>query len=185
MVSLGRPFLCKKMGGEVLENLTARNNGSAKILKTVKDMIIFVPVLLKDIFEQERDFVWERPPCCPRCNHYKVWGHGFVERIFDGFNVTLSLKCYRCPLCGCVITLRPDTHFPRFQASKDKIRSFLSERLKTGRWPPGQSHSRHRHWLRNLKKQTKAILLDTWPKGLLAAFDHLTSMGNTPVGSSI
>jgi hypothetical protein len=114
-----------------------------------------------------------------------VWSHGFVERIFDGFNVTLSLKCYRCPLCGCVITLRPDTHFPRFQASKDKIRSFLSERLKTGRWPPGQSHSRQRHWLRNLKKQTKALLSDTWAKGLLTAFDYLTSKGNTPVSGSI
>jgi len=178
-------FYAKKMGSEVLENLTAPNNGSAKILKTIKDMIIFVPVLLKDIFEQERDFVWDRPPCCPRCNHYKVWSHGFVERIFDGFNITLSLKCYRCPLCGCVITLRPDTHFSRFQASKDKMRSFLSERLKTGRWPPDHSHSRHRHWLRNLKKQTKALLSDTWAKGLLAAFDYLTSMGHTPVSSSI
>ena len=186
MVSFGRPFFyAKKMGSEVLENLTAPNNGSAKILKTIKDMIIFVPVLLKDIFEQERDFVWGRPSCCPRCNHYKVWSHGFVERIFDGFNTTLSLKCYRCPLCGCVITLRPDTHFSRFQASKDKMRSFLSERLKTGRWPPDQSHSRHRHWLRNLKKQTKALLSDTWAKGLLAAFDYLTSMGHTPVSSSI
>ncbi|TET83235.1 MAG: hypothetical protein E3J46_12590 [Desulfobacteraceae bacterium] len=175
----------KKMGSEVLENLTAPNNGSAKILTTVKAMVIFVPVLLKDIFEQERDFVWERPPCCPRCDHYKVWSHGFVERIFDGFDSTLSLKCYRCPFCGCVITLQPDTHFPRFQASKDKIRSFLSARLKTGRWPPAQSHSSHRHWLRNLKKQIKALLSDIWDKGILAAFDHLVSIGHTPVSSSI
>jgi hypothetical protein len=173
------------MGGKVLKNFTAPNNGSVKILKTVKDMIIFVPVLLKDIFEQDRDFLWERPPCCPRCNHYKVWSHGYVERLFDGFDVTLSLKCYRCPLCGCVITLRPDTHFSRFQASKNTIRLFISERLATGRWPPGQSHSRHRHWLRNLKKQIKAFLSDIWSKGTLTAFDYLASIGHTPVSSSI
>jgi hypothetical protein len=114
-----------------------------------------------------------------------VWSHGFVERFFDGFNITLLLKCYRCPLCGCVITLRPDTHFTRFQASKDKIRLFLFERLKTGRWPPGSSHSRHRRWLQNLRKQTKALLSDKWAKGLLAAFDYLVSIGHTPVSSSI
>ena len=148
-------------------------------------MIIFVPVLLKDIFEQARDFIWERPPCCPRCDHYKVWSHGFVERNFDGFNITLLLKCYRCPLCGCVITLRPATHFPRFQASQDTIRSLLSKRLKTGRWPQALSHSRHRHWLLNLKRQTKAFLSDTWDKGLLAAFDCLASMGRIPVSTSI
>jgi len=148
-------------------------------------MIIFVPVLLKDIFEQDRDFVWKRPPCCPRCNHYKVWSHGFVQRIFDGFTTSLSLKCYRCPLCGCVITLRPATHFSYFQASKDTIRFFISERLRTGRWPPTQSHSRHRHWLLNLKKQIKARLSDTWDNGILAAFDYLLSFGQTPVSSSI
>ncbi|NOR25088.1 MAG: hypothetical protein GQ542_11990 [Desulforhopalus sp.] len=148
-------------------------------------MIIFVSVLLKDIVEQQRDFVWERPPCCPRCDHYKVWSHGFTERIFDGFNIPLLLKCYRCPYCGCVITMRPNTHFSRFQSSKDKIFFFLSERLKTGRWPPAQSHSRYRHWLRNLKKQTKAHLTDRWDKGLLVAFDYLLSIGHTPVSSSI
>ncbi len=148
-------------------------------------MIIFVSVLLKDIFEQGRDFAWERPPCCPRCNHYKVWSHGFVQRHFDGFDKFLLLKCYRCPLCGSVLTLRPDSHFTRFQASKDTIRSFLSERLETGRWPPAPCHSRHRHWLRNLKRQIKAILSDTWEHGILAAFDYLISIGHTPVSSSI
>lgn len=185
MVSFGRPFLCKKMGGKVLQNLTAPNNGSIQILNTVRNMIIFVSVLLKDIVEQQRDFVWKRPPCCPKCDHYKVWSHGFTERIFDGFNIPLLLKCYRCPCCGCVITMRPDTHFSRFQASKDKIFFSLSERLKTGRWPPVQSHSRYRHWLRNLKKQTKAHLTCTWDKGILAGFDYLVSIGRTPVSSSI
>ncbi len=98
-------------------------------------MIIFVPVLLKKILEQGRDFPWKRSPCCLKCNHYKVWSHGFVQRHFDGFDTFLLLKCYRCPNCGCILTLRPDTHFSRFQASKDTIRSSIEKRIKSGRWP--------------------------------------------------
>ena len=149
-------------------------------------MIIFVPVLLKNIFDQGRDFSWERPPCCPKCNHYKVWSHGFVQRHFDGFDTFLLLKCYRCPHCGCVLTLRPDTHFSRFQASKDTIRSSIEERVKSGRWPPSDlSLSRQRHWMQNLKRKMKAILFDTWNQSILAAYDHLISIGHTPVSSSI
>ncbi len=148
-------------------------------------MIIFVPVLLKDIFQKKRDFVWKRPQCCPRCNHYKVWSHGFAERFFDGFNVPLLLKCYRCPNCGCVMTMRADSHFSRIQTSKSKIRSFLSERIKTGRWPPDQPHSKFRHWLYNLKKQVKAYLTETWDRGFIAAFDYLASIGKVPVSNFI
>lgn len=149
-------------------------------------MIIFVPVLLKNIFEQGRNFPWNPPSCCPKCDHYKVWSHGFVQRHFDGFDTFLLLKCYRCPHCGCVLTLRPDTHFSRFQASQETIRSSIEERVKSGRWPPSTlSPSRQRHWMKNLKRQTKAVLSDLWEHGILAAYDHLISIGQTPVGSSI
>jgi len=175
------------MGGEVLQNFTAPNVGSIKILKKkLLKMVIFVSVLLKNIFEQGRDFPWKRPPCCPRCNHYKVWSHGFVRRHFDGYDTSLLLKCYRCPLCGCVLTLRPDTHFSRFQASKETIRSSIEERVQSGRWPPtALSFSRLRHWMKNLKRRIKAILSDTWNSGTLAAYDYLISIGHTPVSSSI
>ncbi len=149
-------------------------------------MIIFVPVLLKNIFEQGRDFPWKRPPCCSKCNHYKVWSYGFIQRHFDGFDTFLLLKCYRCPNCGCILTLRPDTHFSRFQTSKDTIRSSIKERVKSGRWPPSfLSLSRQRHWMQNLKRQIKAFLSDTWEHGILAAYDYLLSIHHTPVGSSI
>jgi len=149
-------------------------------------MIIFVPVLLKNIFEQGRNFPWNPPSCCPKCRHYKVWSHGFVQRHFDGFDTFLLLKCYRCPNCGCILTLRPDTHFSRFQASKKTIRSSLSAHLKSGRWPPSTlSLSRQRHWMQNLKRHTKAILSDTWNAGILAAYDYLISIGRTPVSSSM
>ena len=115
-----------------------------------RKMITFVSVVLKEILEQGRDYKWKRPTTCPNCNHYKVWSHGFVQRFFDGFDTFLLLKCFRCPNCGCVTTLRPDSHFSRIQASKSTIRSCLDCRVKTGRWPPDLSLSRQRHWLKKI-----------------------------------
>ena len=148
-------------------------------------MIIYVNIDLKDVFELGRDFIWERPDKCPRCNHYKVWMHGFVEALFDGFDAPLQLKRYRCPCCGCVITLRPDTHFSRIQASKETICSSLSCRIETKQWPLGLSKSRQRHWLNNLKKKTAAYLTNSWDKGLMAAFDYFIKNGQVPVSSTI
>lgn len=149
-------------------------------------MIHFVSVILKEIFEQGKDYPWRRPSACLRCNHYRVWGHGFVERFFHGFATCLYLKCYRCPACGCVMTVRPDTHFSRVRCCKVIIRSCLARRLCEGRWPRSSlSPPRMRHWLANLSRQTKARLTDAWQKGLLAAFDHLAALGFVPVGRAI
>jgi len=148
-------------------------------------MIIFVSVILKEIFEQGRKYVWERPATCVKCNHHKVWSHGFVQRLFDGFDTFLLLKSYRCPNCGCVITLRPDSHFTRIQTSKEAIRSRLSCRLQTGRWPPDTPFPRQRHWLKNLRRRIKALLTEAWSHGEIAAFDYFISIGQTPVSSSI
>ena len=145
-------------------------------------MIWSVDVDLKRIHEQGRNFSWPRPHCCLRCNNWQVWGHGYVERYFDGFDKALPLKCYRCPACRCVITLRPESHFARIPASKKAIRFHLFHRLKTGRWPPSPlSRSRLRHWLCNLKHRAHAFLTATWRRGLRAAFETLLSQGQTPV----
>ncbi len=177
----------QKNGREALQNFTAPNKRVQKdpTHKKIKKMIAYVPVVLKEIFEQGREYAWERPATCPKCNHYKVWSHGFVQRFFDGFDTFLLLKCYRCPNCGCVITLRPDSHFSRIQASKETIRFSLCHRLKIGRWPPGLSLSRQRHWLKNLRRRIKALLTEVWTRGEIAAFDYFVSIGQTPVSSSI
>jgi hypothetical protein len=145
-------------------------------------MIWFVAVDLKRIHEQGRYFSWPRPPCCLRCNNWRIWGHGYVERYFDGFVEALPLKCYRCPDCGCVITLRPDSHFARIHSSKKTVRFHLSHRLKTGRWPPSSLHrSRLRHWLFNLRRRVHAYLTAAWRQGLRAGFEALISKGQTPI----
>jgi len=149
-------------------------------------MICFVAVLLKDIFEQGKKYLWERPEVCPQCNHHKVHGHGFTTRYFQGYSSCLHLKCYLCPNCGCVITLRPDTHFSRIRSSKETIRSHLAHRLIEGMWPRSSlSRSCLRHWLANLLRQVAAHLTDAWKDGLLAAFDHLSAKGLAPVSRSI
>jgi hypothetical protein len=148
-------------------------------------MIRFVAVKLKEIFEKGRDYPWPRPERCPRCKDHKLWGHGFVENYFDGFSDGLLLRRYRCPLCGCIVKLKPKGYFSRFQASIETIRSSISYRLKKGRWPPGLSRPRQGHWLRSLRRKILAYLGQGWKGRVLEGFDHLLSRGINPVSRSI
>lgn len=142
-------------------------------------MIHFVSVLLKDIFLSGKDYPWKRPAICPRCGHYRLWGHGFVQRYFRGFSSSLFLKCYRCPSCSCVLTLRPDSHFPRIRTSTAVIRDHLAHREEFGHWPRSDlARSNLRYWLHNLKRRTIAFFDDRWTMGVLAAFDQLPTPVN-------
>jgi len=148
-------------------------------------MIIFSVVKLKDLFKKERDYPWQKPENCPRCNSPRLWGHGFAEAIFDGYGRPLLLKLYRCPDCGCVIRLRPIGYFKRFQASVETIRSSIAGKSATNRWLPGISRSRQCHWFRSLRKRMKAYLTDTWRYGIVAGFDYLLQSGQNPVSRAI
>jgi len=148
-------------------------------------MIIFSAVKLKELFTKERDYPWQKPENCPCCNSHRIWGHGFGEANFDGYNRPLLLKLYRCPNCGCVIRLRPRGYFKRFQASVKTIRSSITLKSTSNRWLPGISRSRQGHWLRALEKRIKAYLTETWVKGVVAGFDYLLQLGQIPVSRSI
>jgi hypothetical protein len=149
------------------------------------ELILFISAKIKDIFELGRKYPWPRPEICLRCNESKVWGHGFTTAYFDGFDSAVILKRYRCPVCGCIIRLRPKGYFHRFQASIETIRSKLSHRLKKGRWPPGLSRSRQAHWLRALRRKAEAYLTQSFKGTLIEAFDHLLFQGKIPVSRSI
>jgi hypothetical protein len=140
-------------------------------------MIISVAANLKEIEEKGRDFAWWKPQRCLRCRESGLWGHGFVAGFFDGFAAALLLRRYRCPLCKCVIKLRPMGYFDRFQASIEAIRFHVTTRLKRGKWERGFSGSRGRHWLRALKRQTMSHLGMAWMGRLAEAFDRLLGMG--------
>ena len=175
-------FLCRdKSGRRVLPNPPPFFRGSSPI-DNKAFMIWFVSIDLKKIYEEGQGFCWPRPSGCPRCKSWKVWGHGYVQRCFDGFAKVLLLKCYRCPDCGCVITLRPKSHFARIHSSKETVRFQIFHRLKTGWWPPSAlPRSRLRHWICNLKRRAHAFLTAIWDQGLRAGYEALISAGQTPI----
>lgn len=148
-------------------------------------MILSLCVSLKEIVELGRDFPWPRPESCPRCHGIRIWGHGFVGALLDGFTHQVLLRRWRCPECRCVIKVRPDGYFDRFQAPIESIRAGIACRLQTGRWPPGLSRSRQGHWLKSLYRKIQAHLKDRWIAGAVTGFDRLMKEGIIPVCRSI
>jgi len=148
-------------------------------------MVIFFPVILKELFVLGRDYPWPRPDGCPRCGSYRLWGHGYVSAYFDGYDRSFTLKRYRCPDCRCVLRLRPKGYFRRFQASVAAIRSSIVAKACKGKWVSGIDRTRQCHWFRSLCRAIKAHLTDTWGRGILAGFDHLCRMGQVPVSRAI
>jgi len=114
-----------------------------------------------------------------------VWGHGFVAAFFDGIPAAVYLKRFRCPGCRCVIRLRPKGYFRRFQASIACIYESLSRRIGYGRYQPGISRSRQRHWMRALQRQVAAYLGQGFRGRLLEGFSVLLQRGRVPVAGDI
>jgi hypothetical protein len=174
-------FIWKKWGNGCADRSPDKQVG----LPTNKSrkMILLVCAKLKDIYEQGRNFKWEKPARCPRCNSVRVWGHGFVTAYFDGYDECIFLRCFRCPDCGCVIRMKPKGYFSRFHTTIEKIRRCLHDRLTCGRWNPLIGKSRQRHWLLALKRNAMAIF--GLGHDLLRAFDRLVGMGKIPVSRGI
>jgi len=148
-------------------------------------MVLFIPVILKTLFVQGRKYAWSRPAVCPQCRSATIWGHGFAEAIFDGYSRPLLLKLYRCPDCGCVIRLRPQGYFKRFQAPVEIIRASILCKSACNRWLAGINRCRQCHWFNALKKMITAYLTDIWRKGVVAGFDYLLQRGQIPVSRAI
>ena len=148
-------------------------------------MVIFSTVKLKELFKKGRDYPWQKPNSCPRCNSCRLWGHGYAPANFDGFIRPLLLKLYRCPDCGCVVRFRPNGYFKRFQASIETIRSSIACKAATNRWIAGVERTRQCHWFRYLCQRIKVYLTDTWRYGIVAGFDYLLQLGQIPVSRGI
>ncbi|VBB44975.1 hypothetical protein TRIP_B350137 [uncultured Desulfatiglans sp.] len=147
-------------------------------------MIVFVEVCVKSLFRLGRKYLWPRPPSCPKCEG-KLWGHGYTTACFDGYGEPAEIPRYRCPACGCVVRLRPEGYFSRFQSSIETIQSSIANRLSGRGWLPGLSPSRQRHWLNSLIEQTKLHLGLSWSGQLPDAFELLHAVGICPVSRSI
>jgi hypothetical protein len=148
-------------------------------------MILPVVVVLKEIYEKGRDYLWPRPEVCPYCKVRRPWGHGFVLAYFDGLPAGILLRRYRCPHCGCVIRLKPQGYFCRFQSSVAAIRSIVRNLVEKKLCSSGIPRTRKAHWLNALKRKARAYFGDPFQNQLLAAFDRLIEMGKVPVSRSI
>jgi hypothetical protein len=144
-------------------------------------MILLVCVSIKEVLEKGRAFPWSRPRVCPGCAGRRIWRDGFESRFYDGCNERVWLRRYRCCECDCVIRVRPQGYFPRFQASINSIRSRIVHRLDMGTWAVGMSGSRQRHWLSSLKRNVQAHLGAQWMDRLVEGFDRLIEKSIIPV----
>jgi hypothetical protein len=146
-------------------------------------MIISVCAKLNEIYDQGRKFNWVKPRCCPRCQSVRLWGHGYVTAYFDGFTEALLLRRFRCPDCSCIIRMKPQGYFRRFQACIHMIRSCIAQRLVLGKWRLDISKSRQRHWLSALRRNTMAYF--GMSMHLLGGYDRLLEIGAIPVSRTI
>ena len=136
-------------------------------------MILSFCVCLKEIMEKGKEFPWPKPDRCPECNSNRLWGHGFVEAIFDGCSDWVWLKRYRCPDCRRVFRTRPSGYFRRFQVPINFIRSCIAYMQCYGSWPDQVSRSRQDYWFRNLCRNVCGRYGLAWLDRLLEGFDRL------------
>jgi len=94
---------------------------------------------------------------CPYCGGNHLWGHGYTPRYFDGHSQLIWLKRYRCVDCHSVHTLRPKTHWRRFQAAVSTIVRSLRFKIDHHCWLGEFSRQRQQYWMQGFKAQLKVI----------------------------
>ena len=146
---------------------------------------LFIVMCVKEIFRLGKEYPFFRPERCQRegCASAKVWGHGFVLLCIDGFCEPLWFRRWRCPLCGCVHTIRPRGYWARHQTPISVIVESLSYRLTQGFWDKtlGLTRQRQGHWLRALRKNVKAWLGMDKSFDLIDGLYQLISLGRVPI----
>jgi len=120
--------------------------------------LVILPLLVK----LGKDYPWPRPSCCLKCGE-KVWGHGYVKRVFDEWGA-LWIKRWRCSGCGRVYTMRPLLYWRGFGAPAWLIITSLMVKQLHGRWLSMVSRQRQRYWwkgwlMHTHQKDPAAIIL--------------------------
>ena len=149
---------------------------------------LFFVVCFKEIMKLGRRYPFPRPPNCLRdgCKSSRLWGHGYVEAYFEGYNTSIYLRRYRCDDCGCVYTIRPFGYWPRHHVPARIIFQRLCHRIKQGVWDRSKGLTRQRqgHWLRALKKNIRAYLGMSFEGSIAEGFYDLIHTGRIPVQRS-
>lgn len=147
-------------------------------------MVIFVNVDVKQLANLGKDFPWQKPSRCPRCQS-PLWWHGFVLAYFSFLKEGVYLKRLRCPTCGGIHRIRPNGYWKYFQSTIQSIFETISQKVKQGRWRPDLPRSRQLQWFRRFRKQVLMVLGLQYSGGLLKAFEKLLTLGFIPVSSVI
>jgi hypothetical protein len=108
-----------------------------------------------------------------------------VARYFDGEPEPLWMKRWRCPDCGAVHTMRPQTHWRRFLAPWWLVLASLLQKLLQARWLSMAGRQRQQYWIRGYLKQRQAAggLAGVWElydAGLIVATHSLTERWADP-----
>ena len=120
-------------------------------------MVLQVAVNVKILFELGKEYPWPRPKRCLSCNSPRVWGHGYVQRYFEGYTQPLWVKRFRCPDCHIVYTLRPDLFYPGFRYSLWTILSSLVTRIVHHRFMPCLPRQNQQYWYKGLLLQAQRL----------------------------
>jgi hypothetical protein len=146
---------------------------------------LFFMMCVKEILRLGRRYPFPRPERCLHagCGSSRIWGHGFVERYFDGCDAPVELRRWRCPDCGCVYTIQPADYWPRHHTPIETITQGLSYRIKHGFWDKALGFTRQRqgHWLRALRDNIKMRLGMSFNGGMLAGFYELVLLPMVPI----
>ena len=129
----------------------------ARIRTTVLDgiLILHFGIKIKLLILLGKEFPWPRPDVCPCCGGKHLWGHGYTPRYFNGYPGRIWLKRYRCVDCHSVHTLRPKSHWRRFQSTVQNILESLRLKIATDRWVEGVPRQRQQYWLRGLRTRSE------------------------------
>lgn len=152
-----------------------------------KDVILslFFVLCFKEIMRLDRKYPFPRPPNCLRegCRSSRIWGHGYVEAWFEGYDSPICLRRYRCDDCGCVYTIRPFGYWPRHHVPVRVIFQRRYHRITHGMWDKSHGFTRQRqgHWLRALPRNIRAYLGLTFGGTVLEGFYELMHTGRMPV----
>ena len=120
-------------------------------------LIVHFAVKLKLLILQGKNYLWPRPDVCPCCGGRHLWGHGYTARYFDGYPGLIWLKRYRCVDCQRVHTLRPKTHWRRFQAASATIIQSLRFKIEHHCWLNPFSRQRQQYWMQGFTRQSRVI----------------------------
>jgi transposase-like protein len=117
-------------------------------------LILHFAVDVKRLFELGKRYPWLKPADCPQCRSKRLWGHGYVERYFEGFSHSIWVKRYRCPDCNAVHTCRPRAFFKRLRYSAVAVVFCLLNKILHNRWLTIIERQNQQYWYRTLQRQS-------------------------------